>query len=382
MDLRSMSVVSLMLFWLIVIPGCDWWSEEEISLDNDFSELILNADESHEKKSLESEILELNLNVGDRFPLLKTVKQTLSQSSPNGLNTSTSELTLLLTINVEEIRNGDKRMGVRYLSVRYTHDVAGEKLVYDSDSPESQISESVQMYHGLVNNGFSFWIGADNQIKGLVGFNDFLRRCVQKVPLEQRQSTWMKLYETSSENGLANFVDDSIGLLPYSADEQNKTTVIEVGQSWIKKRQFTRPSPMYLTTTYTLKTLSDKVAEIDVFGQVIPSATFGPTGQPNEDIKLTIISGHCYGDYTIDRETGLPITSRMERHVNMKVEIANGLKFDQRKSIVTTIRAVSETGTATTAGVRSDSGALQISATRDSAIKDDQATPAFLAHRQ
>ena len=384
MDLRSVSVAWLALVWFVVIPGCGWWGDDdEDAIDEDFSELALTAEKSKSKPSPTSGKLELKLKVGDRFPLLKTVKQTLSQSSADGgLITSTSELNLLLAINVEEIRDGDKRMGVRYLSVRYTHDVAGRKIQYDSNSPQAPIPESAQAYHGLVNNGFSFWIGADNQIKELVGFNDFLRRCVEKVPFEKRQAVWMKLAETSGEDGIANFVDDSIGLLPYNVDEKDNGTIVKVGKSWTRKRQIVRPSPMYLTTTYTVKELSDTVAEIDIIGRVAPAATFGPANQPNKDVKLTINGGHCYGDCSIDRETGLPIKSKVERYLSMSVQLANGVKLEQRKLIETTVRAFPDKGAAKTVDAPAHSGVSQASATRGSINKNDRAARASFERKR
>ena len=68
----------------------------------------------------------------------------------------------------------------------------------------------------MVNNGFSFWLGSDNQITELVDFPQFLSRCLKDIPAYEREKAVQLLAASAGKDGVANFVDDSIGLFTLS----------------------------------------------------------------------------------------------------------------------------------------------------------------------
>ncbi|MEQ9070297.1 MAG: DUF6263 family protein, partial [Gimesia chilikensis] len=205
------------------------------------------------------EVLELNLAVNQRFPMIKTVEQTLSQASAAGVVQSKSKLELILALTGEELQeDGRKRLRVQYSGVKYSHDIAGEKVSFDSNRSSGPAPPEVQAYQGLVQNGFSFWIGPDNKIIELVGFDQFMQRCLQNTPVSQRETVLAKISETSGDDGVANFIDDSIGLLPYNINKEHQGGAVRVGESWTKTRRLTQPIPMVLKTEYTLRELNDK----------------------------------------------------------------------------------------------------------------------------
>src|SRR5690606_31855409 len=60
---------------------------------------------------------------------------------------------------------------------------------------------------------------------------------------------------------------------------------------------------------------------------------------PNASVNITVNGGKSFGSCTIDRNSGLPISSKIERFIDMTVDLSDGHKFDQRKLIVTSIHA-------------------------------------------
>lgn len=286
------------------------------------------------------EVLELNLVVNQRFPMIKTVEQKLSQASSAGIIHSTSKLELILALTVEELReDGHKRFKVLYTGVKYSHDIAGEQVHFDSNRPSGPVPPEVQAYQRLVNNGFSFWIGPDNKIVELVGFDEFIKRCLQNTSASQRETVLAKISESSGDDGVANFIDDSIGLLPYNIDENHKGGAIRVGETWIKTRRLTQPIPMVLKTEYTLRELNDNIARINIAGDIAASKISSPINQHGKSVQLYIRGGKSFGSCLIDRKTGLPLESKIERFLETTVKLASGKEFEQQKQIVTTIRA-------------------------------------------
>src|SRR5690606_16904531 len=114
-----------------------------------------------------------------------------------------SSLEMLMAITVEDVRpDGRKLFNVRYQRVRYVQEIDGERVEFDSTARPTAIPPEVAPYRRLVDNGFSFWLGPDNRIDDLVGFDEFLKRCVQDVPPARRGEVLAQFARTSSEEGI------------------------------------------------------------------------------------------------------------------------------------------------------------------------------------
>lgn len=345
---------------LLSLSGCGWFGSKNSDSDSDeaIPELGEHAKPSKsreaENQKIATENLELRLKVGDRFPLIKTVEQRLRQQSPGGGSpvASSSKLEMTLAITVEGIDQGVKTLGVRYQRVRYEHDIAGEKVSYDSALFPKKVPDAAQVYHGLLDNGFSFELGADNRIVQVQDFESFLKRCVRHAPASQQKELLTRLVATQEDEGIANFVDDSVGMLPYNIDDLNAGGDVKVGTSWRKNREIVRPFPMSIDTAYRLANINERYATLELFGKIQPariqhaSNTLQHAGSTE---RMTLRSGHSFGTCTIDRESGLPIQSHVSRTMNLTLELPTGVKFDQTKDIVTTIRTFPEQGSSATA---------------------------------
>lgn len=333
------------LLALMTMSGCGWLGDDNSEeLDDVFPQLGAAEEPAELEPEMTEGSLDLKLQQGDRFPLLKTIEQTLTQETAEGPVTSTSTLRLLLAVSINENRpDGYRRMGVNYQRVQYVHNVSGERLVYDSESPPTSIPEPLLAYHGLVNNGFGFWLSPDNQIVELVGFDAFLERCTQNVPPQSRQKVLQQIGQESVRNGvasfesIANFVDDSIGLLPYNTSDPNSTTV-QVGERWTRNRQILRPVPMQLVTEYTLNKIDEQFAHIGIRGAIKPAAIQQVSYNHPAEFEIAMNGGVSSGYCLIDRSTGLPVDSQVQRDLDMSVQLAGGKAFQQHKTIVTTIQ--------------------------------------------
>ncbi len=287
---------------------------------------------------VEAPNLALRLNVGDKFPLKKTVVTTLLQPGPKGMEKSTAEKEFLLTITVEAMpqegqRAGQKQMGVTFQAVRFSRELNGKKLQYDSRQVREPVPLALQPYHGLVGNSFSFWLGQDNQIEGIVDFDKFVERCLKNVPKNRFEEVWNNLATQTGADGIANFVDDSIGLLPKAK--------VAVGESWSVTRRTQQPIPIVSKTRYTLQQMSGPQAEVSILGEILPGAILPNAipGAAKKNLNMSIKGGKATGSCTIDLRTGLPIHSQVEQYLDMHVKLEEGDEFVQHKHTITTILA-------------------------------------------
>ena len=286
--------------------------------------------------------LELNLLVGDRFPLIKTIEQTLIQRSETYPATALTKLQLTMAISVTDTRDDAVLLHVGYSRVQYSHDINGQKVTFDSDNHQGSIPDEVLPYAGMSGNGFSFWLGRDNKIRELVDYNQFLQRCVQHVPIARRESMLAEISTRFGDDGVANFVDDTIGLLPYNSDvDASSATRVLPGDTWRRERRLMQPIPVYMTSIYRLVDLTDKTAEIDITGRIASGETFVDSSDTT-GASVRILGGQSIGSCVVDRATGLPLELKRTRFLNMKVRTEDGTVVDQDKQVLTVIRAFPE----------------------------------------
>jgi hypothetical protein len=342
----------------IVLAGCNSFQGSFSETDAEFDDLELDlegdaapvakkpkpatipTDEEGDPDALELPAageLGLRLAVGDRFPLLKTLEQRLTQPGEHGPATGASRLDVLMSLAVEEIRDGQTRFAVRYHGVRYREqDLDGNVVEYDSAQPPGEVPPQALAYAGLVNNGFSFWLGPDNRLIDLVGFRDFVQRCLRDVPPAYRQAVVDQLSAANGTNGIASFIDDSIGLLPVSSDSPSKRVAVQEGTAWeLPVRSIDGPVPLQVATQCRIKGLTERTAEIDLFGSIGAARHI----DPQHGWKITVLGGRCLGSCTVDRRTGVPTNSLVQRYVDLILELPDGTELKQRKEIVSTITA-------------------------------------------
>ena len=336
----------LLALMAISLPGCSYFQAAETDPDGEFADF--EKDEKDDKaeegegrtkdsKLAEGE-LELKLKVGDRFPLKKRIEQRLTQGDgQGGTLVNVSMLEMLLSLEVEEVRDGNKRLSVRYHKVHYGHNIAGRQVEFDTERGGVAPTEALA-YAGLKNNGFSFWIGPDNRVVELVGFQDFLYKCVQNVPPAYRDAVMRQLEGTQSDDGLANFVDDGIGLLPYSDDPRHPAVAVKVGSHWdLKPRRSEGSIPMSVSTRCVLKSLTDSSAEISLVGRITGSSSPVSVQEGTRNMRVLVKNGHCTGSCTVDRRTGLPTQSEVNRVLEMVVQLPDRSEIQQRKEVLTSI---------------------------------------------
>jgi len=341
---RSFSAM-LLVFSACLLAGCssekpagdDILDESWFSLEEDGNAPTPAADAPADP-AVSKARLTVNLEPGAKFPLKKTVEKTLTQSTLQGPVENTERIELFMSVTLEETRDQNKKFRILYNRVKYESNLNGQKVQFDSTQPAGNVPTQALAYRGMVNNGFSFWVGADNKITEVVDFNSFLQRCLNHVPPHMADSVSQSLAHYSGQEGIANFVDDTIGLLPYDPQSPDGSSVVRLGGHWSKSRHFNDPVPMSLHSTYTLRDLTDNYAKVEVMGDIVPAAA---VSNPTQEVSLQIKGGHSVGTCTIDRETGLPLDSHMDHQLTMSVQL-NGMQFDQQKRVVTTVKMYPE----------------------------------------
>lgn len=340
---RILPIATLVLGLALLIASFDWSSESEENQDE-------AKDSAGQSSAAAASIAPGNtisaktanvpavrpssrdeLQIGEAFPLLKTVEQRVTQQRAGKEVTTTSRLTVKLSIEVADMvandaantaasnRNpGDQLFSIRYDSVKFTQDIPGQEVDYDSARATTVVPASAEPYDALVGQGFQFWLQSNGQIRELAGFEDFMQACLRNVSLEQRTEAWKSMAETSPRDQIANFIDDSVGILPAGS--------LRLNNHWQRTRRVLQPVPIELAMQYTLREINDHEAVVSIGGTVLPQAvsSFGNVG-------IEIRGGRVSGQSTIDRRSRLPITSQIDQEIQMTVHVPGEATFEQIK---------------------------------------------------
>jgi hypothetical protein len=322
---------------LLMVTGCNSSKDDKVA-DAELPDWMQEDGAAPKPKRINPDdapeaSLDLKLKVGDRFGLRESVDTTLQQTAPdNTTQTVLARIDMLLGLTVEDVSDRGTRLGVRYERVQYRQGQVSETFEYDSMNPPAEVPAIVRPYHNMVKDGFSFWIGKENQITEVIGFKEFLERCMAGVPEAQRLQQMLNMEAASDENGISDFVDNTVGLLPYGRS-------IRPGDAWEKIRHVGRPVPMMLTHQYTLKDLNDQMALVDIRGTIAPSTAGIDVGPDVSGMRVTVTGGSLQGDCAIYRDTGLPQRSMVERTVDMLVTLGSQHEFRQKKVVRTTVES-------------------------------------------
>ena len=371
---------------VLSLSGCGFFGGAAIDEDADLTELegtrakLADAEISMDALPEEHE-LELKLKVGDRFPLMKTVEQRLTQKDNAGVNVNTSKTEMMMSLVVDEVQaDGRKKLTVRYHRVQYDQDIRGQRISYSSDRSTEPVPTEALLYAGLANNGFAFWLGVNNKIVELIDFNDFLKRCLHSVPPQHIAAVQQQLETMKTEDGIANFIDESIGLLPYSEDPLHPAVAVKEGTSWdLEPRQTEQPIPTRTTMKCTLKDLSTNSAEIVLLGRIAGPGSVVTMRGTDGDMRIFVRGGQCEGTVQVDRQTGLPTRSQMKRYLEMMIEMPDGQRIQQSKETLSTITSFLNQSQKPSAG---SDGAVQQTQFQKTGSGDDRQHSSSRSERQ
>lgn len=287
--------------------------------------------------------LRLRVNPGDRFPLIKTVEQSVAQQSSQGAATAMTRLQLSLVLTVEEVTDDSVVFNVRYSRVHYAHDVDGNRSVYDSSSPSGTIPVDAVPYAGLPGNGYSLRIGTDHRVLELIGHDEFIQRCMAGIPQARRETVRNEIAVRFGDDGVAGFVPDTIGLLPFDRQAGPETASrVQEGDSWVYERQLMQPVPVHLRSTCRVIRVTPRSAEIDIAGRVTPGTTWSDVTASAAAATVRILGGTTSGTCIVDRRTSLPLHVERQELLNVQVVAPDGTQVTQEKSISTTVRLFPE----------------------------------------
>ena len=309
---------------LVGIGGCYSESSDELTFDE--SDLLLDEEMSSEvgkvqesgRPSSGSPLGEDRSESGSKHALVKRVTQTLSQLTPDGIETSQAQMAAWFDVSVETMSDGELSYGVVYRRVTYSEKLPGGSQSYDSNDDTAAVPAAFANLSELTRSGFTFRTRGDRTGLELVIVPSTLFS-------GDRKGT-----------AAAEFIYDRIGLVLLGRSAESLPTA-----PVMRTRRIVSPIPMEFSTRFAVKASGSGTITLDVFGSVA-------TSQPTTDIKLvggtaavSLKGGYAFGDMTVDEHNCVPRRADWNRYVDISlVKTRSGDRIAQQQHEVVTIRGI------------------------------------------
>lgn len=264
---------------------------------------------------------QIELRGGEQFHYIKSVQQWLSRPSQAGTESLGEErVRMLMTLMVQESHPDRILLEVVYRQVQYEYEFGGRKIAFSSADNDGVVPRQARPYAGLVDNGFSVWLGRNNRLLDAVGFDEFLRRCVcQCAPGERAELLQVAGgFSGSAEERITaaqSFLDESIALLPFDELRQGKD-YFPTGATWSRTIGLSAETAMTQTLQLKLDYIEDDKAHIIIGGTIQP-ASDSDLVTP-EGMRVALSGGMIRGSCEVSLLNGLPGSCRILREFQLE----------------------------------------------------------------
>ena len=135
----------------------------------------------------------------------------------------------------------------------------------------------------------------------------------------------------AAEEGVTDFVDDSLGFLPPMPS-------VGANDAWNHDRRLAGTGAVGSQHAVHAEAFDRPIRRDRSRRHDHPPEAVGWFRPASGDFEVIVRGGHSQGHCEIDRKTGLPVYGEIKRRIDMEVRLADGRHFDQQKTTTTTIR--------------------------------------------
>jgi hypothetical protein len=332
-------------FVLLVILGfcCLVGCGSQVAVDRSSVDLEIPEDEQ-EGEVPGNPPSDTRLHPGDRFGFSRRLTTVLTQPGSSEAYETRALSHLEMTIVFEgfsippSLIDADARVNARpgepparqfqlgFLRCRQIHEFPdGTREVFDSLNSPQTPTQGIVGCHGLMGNGFRFWLSERGELLAVDDFAGFLDRCSEAVPDSRGRLQFRRdLEETWGREDPTQLLHDWIGLIPVRGQE--------VGQRWVESRPISRADRLQSSTEYSLVQQGERQQTLEWAGR----QTSRGTPQVDDDIEIRSLGADWHGSAGIEIGSQLCLDLLETQQSRMAVRTPTGREFTQSRT--TTLR--------------------------------------------
>ncbi|TAM99446.1 MAG: hypothetical protein EPN39_06560 [Chitinophagaceae bacterium] len=256
--------------------------------------------------------LKVNLHEGATYKFTTTIDLTTTTSSPRDSYQRNSKIATTLEMKVSQKYRQDSMVLVtRYTRMAVRTSALGQTTSFDSNDKNSQAgNEFRKIFHTIKDHPVTLKTNASGRIIEIIGISQ-LRKALFGA-IKQNDTMITKVLENLlNEQAYERAYNNLLNLYPQKS--------LQTGDHWDQNMVIRSIIPLDLNQIYTVKEIKHGSVILNLSGNLIgtkDSAYFNGTSVPVH------ISGTQFGQYTIDRSTGLISNGTLDEDLHTKINMS------------------------------------------------------------
>lgn len=242
------------------------------------------------------------LEKGQTYPLVTYQKDIQTMTAPDGKSQSgTSEMTDEMSFTVNDFKNGTYDITINLTGKRNSQSANGKTVSVDTKQAEPKDEQLKMMWKvnkALVGNKLNLKMTESGKVLSITGFDAVYNKISASVGStikdpKQKEAFLSSFKQSFNEKMLKDQFDKNLVIIPAKG--------AKIGEKWSQSENATPDGKIKLTTTYTLKSVDNGVAQIAVTGG-IPKKSDKKTQEGITRSMTSELSQN--GTITLDQNTG------------------------------------------------------------------------------
>ena len=242
------------------------------------------------------------LEKGQTYPLVTYQKDVQTMTAPDGKSQSgTSEMTDEMSFTVNDIQNGIYDITINLTGKRNSQTANGKTVAIDTKQAEPKDEQLKMMWKvnkALVGNKLNLKMSESGKVVSITGFDAVYNKISSSVgstikDAKEKAAFLNSFKQSFNQKMLKDQFDKNLVIIPAKG--------AKIGEKWSQSENATPDGKIKLTTTYTLKSVDNGVAQISVTGG-IPKKSDKKTQEGITRSMSSELSQN--GTITLDQNTG------------------------------------------------------------------------------
>ena len=242
------------------------------------------------------------LEKGQTYPLVTYQKDVQTMTAPDGKSQSgTSEMTDEMSFTVNDIQNGIYDITINLTGKRNSQTANGKTVAIDTKQAEPKDEQLKMMWKvnkALVGNKLNLKMSESGKVVSITGFDAVYNKISGSVgstikDAKEKAAFLNSFKQSFNQKMLKDQFDKNLVIIPAKG--------AKIGEKWSQSENATPDGKIKLTTTYTLKSVDNGVAQISVTGG-IPKKSDKKTQEGITRSMSSELSQN--GTITLDQNTG------------------------------------------------------------------------------
>lgn len=271
------------------------------------------------------------LEKGQTYPLVTYQKDVQTMTAPDGKSQSgTSEMTDEMSFTVNDLKDGIYDITINLTGKRNSQSANGKTVAVDTKQAEPKDEQLKMMWKvnkALVGNKLNLKMTETGKVISITGFDAIYTKIaasVGSVIKEAKDKTGFinSFKQSFNEKMLKEQFTKNLVLIPAKG--------VKIGDKWSESENATPDGKIKLTTTYTLKSVGDGIAQISVAGGIPKKSD----KQTQEGVTRTMSSELSQnGTITLDQNTGWVKNQNISVKTTQTETLSDGKKSQTMKSV-------------------------------------------------